>query len=100
MGQLQCSSNWSQTYYSNAPEKNEKELWIVKNRAANVIKKQVLLSVHFRDRGKEKQKVHFTKTSTNKEKVQEPYNDMWKLPQKALKSLNITCEEVDFSKVY
>ena len=29
------------------------------------MKKQVLLSVHFRNQGKEKQKIHFTNANTN-----------------------------------
>ena len=33
------------------------------------MKKQVLLSVHFQDRGKEKQKIHFTKASMNNKKA-------------------------------
>ena len=37
MSQLEYSSKWSQMCYSNAPEKNEKLLWIVKNRTVNVI---------------------------------------------------------------
>ena len=40
-------------YYSNALEKNDK----IKNRTANVMKKQVLLSVRFQVQGKEKQKI-------------------------------------------
>ena len=37
MQQLECSSMWSQMYYSNAPKNIERYLWIVKNRTANVI---------------------------------------------------------------
>ena len=40
-----------------------------KNRATNVMKKQVLLSVHFWGWGKEKQIIHFTEASTNNERV-------------------------------
>ena len=35
------------------------------------MRKLVLLSVHFRILGKEKQKIHFTKANTNNEKVLE-----------------------------
>ena len=41
----------------------------VKNRPANVIKKQVLLPVGFRIQGQEKQKIHFINVDTNNEKV-------------------------------
>ena len=37
MSQIECSSKWSQMNYSNAPEKNEKYLWIVQNRTVNVV---------------------------------------------------------------
>ena len=42
---------------------------VVKNRPANVIKKQVLLPVGFRIQGQEKQKIHFINVDTNNEKV-------------------------------
>ena len=42
---------------------------VVKNKPANVIQKQVLLSVGFRIQGQEKQKIYFINVDTNNEKV-------------------------------
>ena len=42
---------------------------VVKNKPANVIQKQVLLSVGFRTQGQEKQKIYFINVDTNNEKV-------------------------------
>ena len=39
----------------------------LKIRTTKAIKKQVLLSLHFRIQGKEKQKIHFINANTNKE---------------------------------
>ena len=42
---------------------------VVKNKPANVIQKQVLLSVGFRIQGQEEQKIYFINVDTNNEKV-------------------------------
>ena len=42
---------------------------VVKYRTANVMKKQILLSVNFRIQEKEKQKIHFTNADTSKERI-------------------------------
>ena len=45
-------------------------------RQMQFLKKQILLSVHFRIQEKEMQKIHFTNANRNNEKV---YFDMWEL---------------------
>ena len=57
-------------YYSDAPEKMRNNYEQLKTeRQILFLKKQVLLSVRFRIRGTEKQKIQFSEANMNNEKV-------------------------------
>ena len=72
MRQRDSSSKWSHMYYPNAPEKNEKQLWIVKNRTSNVIFEEtsfIASTLSNSGKGKANKYIDFIKANTSSEKV-------------------------------